>query len=217
MPPSSRIALFGGSFDPVHQGHLEVARRAVAEHELDRVIFMPAATPPHKMGKELAPGSARLAMLECATAGEAAWEVSDAELRRSGTSFTVDTLRTLSAEWCTGQGAAELFMIIGSDNLPGLPGWREVEEVLTLARPIVAWREGTPDGHLADLAGRLPAHLIKRLGDGFIRLPPRPESATEIRARVAAGTLEGAELPTGVLEVIERLGLYRVGSPEVQA
>lgn len=156
-------------------------------------------------------------MLERATAGEAAWEVSDAELRRSGTSFTVDTLRTLSEEWCTGQRAAELFMIIGSDNLPGLPGWREVEEVLTLARPIVAWREGTPDGHLADLAGRLPTDLIKRLGDGFIRLPPRPESATEIRARVAAGTLGGAELPTGVLEVIERLGLYRLGSPEVQA
>jgi len=212
----SRIALFGGSFDPVHRGHLEVARRSAAEFHLDRVIFMPAATPPHKVGKQLAPGGARLAMLERAAAGEASWEVSDAELRRAGTSFTVETLRALSRELCTREGKAELFMIIGSDNLPGLPAWREVEEVLTLAQPIIAWREGTPEGHLADLAGRLSEPLIGRLGDGFMRLPPLPESATEIRSRIAKGALVGGELPAGVLELIEQNGLYGVGSPEAQ-
>lgn len=217
MAPSSRIALFGGSFDPVHRGHLEVARRAAAEFELDRVIFMPAATPPHKVGKDLAPGSARLAMLERATSEEASWEVSDAELRRAGTSFTVDTLRTLAEQCRAGEGAAELFMIIGSDNLPGLPAWRDVEEVLTLAQPIVAWREGTPEGHLAGLAGRLPADLVGRLSDGFMRLPPLPESATEVRARIAAGTLKDDELPAGVLALIERDGLYGMCSPEAQA
>jgi len=115
-----------------------------------------------------------------------------------------------------GEGGAELFMIIGSDNLPGLPGWREVEEVLTLAQPIIAWREGTPDGHLADLAGRLPESLIERLREGFMELPPLPESATEIRARIATGTLEGTELPATVLEVIEREGLYGIGSTEAR-
>ncbi len=194
-----------------------MARRAVSEFELDRVIFMPAATPPHKVGKDLAPGSARLAMLERATAEEAAWEVSDAELRRAGTSFTVDTLRTLAGECRAGEGAAKLFMIIGSDNLPGLPAWREVEEVLSLAQPIIAWREGTPEDHLAELAGRLPADLVARLSDGFMRLPPLPESATEIRARIAAGTLKGDELPAGVLELIDRDGLYGMCSPEARA
>jgi len=216
VPSRPRIALFGGSFDPVHRGHLEVARRASDHFALDQVIFMPAATPPHKVGKELAPGSARLAMLECATAEDPTWEVSDVELRRAGTSFTVDTLRSLSQDRCTGEGGAELFMIIGSDNLPGLPGWREVEEVLTLAQPIIAWREGTPDGHLADLAGRLPESLIERLREGFMELPPLPESATEIRARIATGTLEGTELPATVLEVIEREGLYGIGSTEAR-
>jgi len=215
VPVSPRIALFGGSFDPVHKGHLEVARRACAHFGLDRVIFMPAATPPHKLGKALAPGGARLAMLRCATAGDARWEVSDAELRRAGTSFTVDTLRDMARQESAG-GGAELFMILGSDNLPGLPGWREAEEVLSIAQPIVAWREGTPDGHLAALEGRLPAHLVERLSLGFMRLPPFPGSATELRGKIAAGRLSGAELPEGVLEVIQREGLYGAISTEAR-
>ncbi len=212
----SRIALFGGSFDPVHRAHLEVARRAGLVFGLDRVIFTPAATPPHKLGKELAPGGARLAMLERATAGVASWEVSDAELRREGTSFTVDTLRSLGARYGVDE-AVQLFMIIGSDNLPGLPGWKDVEEVLTLAKPIVAWREGSPDEHLAALEGRLPASLVERLSTGFLRLPPVPGSATELRARLAAGHSLSDELPDGVYDVIVREGLYGIESREASA
>lgn len=186
---------------------------------LDRVIFTPAATPPHKIGKALAPGGARLAMLEIATANEPRWEVSDLELSRAGTSFSVDTLRSLVAEHGGGSGeaGAEIFMIIGSDNLPGLPGWKSVAEVLTLAQPIVAWREGTPDGHLLAMEGKLPGELIGRLSAGFMRLPPLPDSATELRARIAAGVIRADELPDGVFDYIVRERLYGVDSREASA
>ncbi len=183
---------------------------------LDRVIFTPAATPPHKLGKVLAPGAARLAMLEVATAGDPRWEVSDAEIRRAGTSFTIDTLRALAGAE-DGGGAPTLHMILGSDNLAGLPEWRSVEEILSIAQPIVAWREGTPDEHLAALEGRLPGHLVERLSDGFMRLPPFPGCATELRAKIAAGQIMAAELPAGVLDLIEREGLYGATSTGAQA
>ncbi|MGD2018820.1 MAG: nicotinate (nicotinamide) nucleotide adenylyltransferase [Planctomycetota bacterium] len=219
MEPHSRVALFGGSFDPVHRGHLEVARRAGQAFDLDRILFTPAATPPHKLGQTLAPGAARVAMLEAATADRPDWEVSDVELRREGTSFTVDTLRELASEagGAPSEGGAALHMILGSDNLPGLPGWKDVEEVLTLARPIVAWREGTPEEHLAALDGRLPAALVERLAEGFLRLPPIPVSATEIRALVAEGRLAEADLPEGVAELIVREGLYGAAAREASA
>ena len=183
---------------------------------LDQVIFTPAATPPHKVGKALAPGSARLAMLELATSEDPRWEVSDAEIRRAGTSFTIDTLRALAGVE-GGDQAPMLHMILGSDNLPGLPEWWDVEEVLSFAQPIVAWRDGTPDEHLAALDGRLPGHLVERLSEGFMRLPPFPGSATELRRKVAAGQVTAEELPEGILEVIEREGLYEAASPGAKA
>ena len=116
-PRPRRLGLFGGSFDPVHMGHLHVARVAQRARDLERVVFVPAARPPHKLERALAPGADRLAMLRLAIAGEPSWTVSDVELRREGPSYTVQTVRELAL--AVGEPAdAEVWMILGSDNLP---------------------------------------------------------------------------------------------------
>ena len=134
-----RLGLFGGSFDPIHGGHLYVARAAQRAHQLDRVIFVPAARPPHKPGRELASGPHRLAMVELAIAAEASWSACDLELYRPGPSYTIDTVLELPAR--VGEADdVELFLILGSDNLPGLPSWWRVDELLERVHPIVVPR-----------------------------------------------------------------------------
>ena len=102
----------------------------------------------------------------------------------------------------------ELFMIVGSDNLPGLPGWKNAEDVLALARPIVAWREGDPEVHLGALEGRVTGEALRRLREGFLRLPPLPQSSTEIRESLARGEVPEGALDRAVLEFIVEKGLY---------
>ena len=133
-----RIGLYGGSFDPVHIGHLLVAESCREQARLDRVLFVPAATPPHKQGRQLAPGMDRLAMLILATGGHPAFEVLGAELDRRGVSWTVDTLEALAAESPTDS----LHLILGPDALAGLPGWRDPARILELATPLAVEREG---------------------------------------------------------------------------
>ena len=99
-------------------------------------------------------------------------------------------------------------MILGSDNLPGLPGWKNAEDVIAMAQPIVAWREGDPEEHLAALEGRLSDKAITRLRAGFLRLPPLPQSSTEIRASLARGDVPEDALEREVLEFIAEKGLY---------
>ncbi|MEM9382624.1 MAG: hypothetical protein AAGB93_21910, partial [Planctomycetota bacterium] len=157
-------------------------------------------------------------------AGRADWEVSTMELERDGPSFTYDTLLEvpdrvrghLVPEKDGGlarfRRELDLHMILGSDNLPGLPGWKNAEDVLSIARPIVAWRDGEPDDHLAGLSGRLPEECIDRLRAGFLRLPPLPQSSTAIRAALARGQAPEGALPREVLEFIVEKRLY--GWPE---
>ena len=219
-----RLAVFGGSFDPIHEGHLEVARRAEGVFGIERTLWIPAARPPHKLGGDLADPAQRLAMALIATASRPDWEVSTMELEREGHSFTYDTLlevpervrRHLVPKKDGGiarrRRELELYMVLGSDNLGGLPGWKNAEDVLAIARPIVAWREGDPDEHLAALQGRLPEASIERLREGFLRLPPLPQSSTSIRAALAEGRLPEGALPREVAEFIVEKGLY--GWPE---
>lgn len=219
-----RMAVFGGSFDPVHNGHLEVARRAQRVFDLERILWIPAAIPPHKIGQDLVSGALRLAMLAIATADRLDWDISAVELDREGPSFTYDTLLQvpeLVAPWLLPReegGYAphrrelELFLILGSDNLPGLPRWRNAEDVLSLAQPIVAWREGDPDEHLAGLVGTLPEPALERLRRGFLRLPPLPESSTDVRAALRRGEVPRDSMHPEVLDFIAEKGLY--GWPE---
>ena len=192
------LGLFGGSFNPPHVGHLAVAAACAEAAGLEAVVWMPAATPPHKLGDaSLAPAEARLAMVRAAVAGDPAFRVSDLELRRGADgapSFTVDTLRALRA-----QTDDEWALVVGGDSLAGFAGWRAPREIVELARLVAYRRPG------ADL-GDVPGWVMDRttLVDG----PALDLSSTELRARLAAGRSVRYLVPDAALAVAAARGLY---------
>jgi nicotinate-nucleotide adenylyltransferase len=153
-------------------------------------------------------------MLRLAIEGQPSWSVSDLELSRSGPSYTIDTVRELPAE--VGEPDAQVFLILGYDNLAGLPQWRDADTLLTLARPLVVRRAtaGPPDAEdstavLPETVRELPADLVARIHEGFLRAPSVPGRATDLRAALARGETQLPELPTAVGEYIREHGLYR--------
>lgn len=206
-----RIGLFGGSFDPVHAGHLHVARAALERFDLARVVFVPARQSPHKLSRVLAAGEHRLAMLRLATAPEPRFEVSDLELVRPGPSFTVDTWRAFRA--AAGAGAdAEIFLVVGSDNLAGIATWREARELLAGTQPIVVHRRVGASDDLArvfsDLERELGPALAEKLRRGYVALPPVDVSSTELRGRASRALHASHEIPAPVLAYIRAHELY---------
>ena len=214
------MAVFGGSFDPLHVGHMAVAHRAMDVFSIERVLWIPAGRPPHKLDRELAPDAVRLAMTMLATIGTRGWDTWGGELDRDGPSYTYDTLLEIpdvvrprlfpKSEGGTAKERRELelFLIIGSDNLPGLPSWRNAEDVVQLAQPIVAWRDGEPDELLRSIDGRMSDGAIERIHAGFMRHPPVPFSSTEIRAALAKGEIPEGALHEELEEFIVEKGLY---------
>jgi nicotinate-nucleotide adenylyltransferase len=208
-----RLAIFGGSFDPPHRGHLHAARAAREAFDLEEVRLLPAARPPHKPGRRLASGVDRVAMLELAFAEQpepACYVVDRRELEREGLSYTLYSVEEILAEE-GGAGAVELFMILGSDNLRGLERWHEVERMLALAQPIVVHRDAELDGLLADLARSLSPEAMQRLHAGLLRLPPVEASSTELRTSFEERRAAGPILTPGVARYIEEHGLYTTG------
>jgi len=212
LPSAAReaplLGLYGGSFDPVHLGHLHCAEVARAAAELDHVLLVPARRPPHKPGRELADGQERLEMCLRAVEGRSWCSVWGVELERQGPSFTIDTLRSLAALRGGPQG---LHLILGDDNLPGLASWREVEELLRLAQPIVVHRSEEADSVLAGLAGELSEAARARLSHGLARCESVAISSTELRARIQAGEDPSSQLPEGVWEYVRGKGIYGAG------
>jgi len=202
-----RVGILGGSFDPVHAGHLHVARAAQRAFALDRVVFVPAARPPHKPGQLLASGLDRTTMLEIALERDPSFLVSTIELERAGPSFTIDTVRALPAE--LGLPAdVELFLLIGGDNLPDLPAWREAGELLRRVQPVVVLRAGDEQEVVERLRATLGEEVAQRLERGLVRAEPVAVSATQLRAALVRGEDPGAALPQGVLEYIRARGIY---------
>jgi nicotinate-nucleotide adenylyltransferase len=203
-----RIGVYGGSFDPVHIGHLIAAECAREQARLDRVVFVPAAAPPHKPGRILADGRHRLEMLSLAIGGHEAFTVSSVELERGGTSYTVDTLALLAASY----PGDTLALLLGPDALAGLPTWREPERIATLAEIVPVERDGLDDLAAAAAAGlaRLVGHeaaaaiLARR-----VRMPAIGVRATALRAAVAAGHSIRYQTPRAVERYIATHDLYR--------
>lgn len=208
MSSGLRLGLFGGSFDPVHVGHLHAARAARDARGLDRVLFVPARQSPHKLGRQLAGGADRVRLLERALAAEDDFAVDPRELAREGPSYTIDTVEELLAE----HAGARLTLIIGSDNLPGLPSWRRVHDLLRLTDPLVVHRTDDPDALLGGIAESLDARELAALSAGFLRLPPVRCSSTGLRERLARGESVAEDLPPGVEALIRELKLYGEGS-----
>ncbi len=203
-----RLGLYGGSFDPVHTGHLAVADRAREAFDLSQVWFLPASVPPHKLGKRLAGGRDRVCMLELALADRAWARVQAMELGRQGPSYTFDTVEQVLRGLSEG---SELFLILGGDNLPGLPRWYRAEELLRLVQPIVLRRDGDGEDPVGALEGALPAVLLEKLRRGYLDLAPAPGSASQIRGAIEGGAGHGSSelnLPPGIGDYIQRRGLY---------
>ena len=188
-----KIGLFGGSFDPVHLGHLLVAQAAIEELGLDRLFFIPVAQSPFKTDSQHAPAEDRLRLLRLALAGKSNCGVDDQEIQRGGVSYTVDTLRNYATRF----PGAELFYLIGADNVPKLPEWRESAEVARLAEFVVVPRPGQPESVF-------PAPFHGRTLKGF----PLGVSSSQIRARVRAGLRIDQLVPAAVAEAIRNNRLY---------
>jgi nicotinate-nucleotide adenylyltransferase len=197
-----RLGIYGGTFDPVHYGHLLLAEQCREQLRLDAVWFMPAAVPPHKQDAGISSGRDRLAMLELATAGHPALQVSDRELRRGGTSYTVETLTELRAE----DPQRELYLLIGGDSLAELPTWRQPQRILELAI-VAAVNRGRAAPDLAAVQGVLGATAAERIV--LVSMPAIDLSATDMRRRAADGRSLRYMTPRAVEEYIRDAGLYR--------
>ncbi|MHC4504772.1 MAG: nicotinate-nucleotide adenylyltransferase [Planctomycetota bacterium] len=204
--PGESIGVFGGSFDPVHVGHLAAAEEAARELGLARVILVPAGIPPHKPSGTCASSADRLAMLAMAIRGRERLDVSDIEVRRQGTSYTVDTLRELGAE--LGE-EARLHLLIGTDALRELHTWWKIDEIFRLAEPAVLERPGEPPADWEALGRLLPEDIVRRARARVVPLHRGVEVASsDVRKRLAAGeSIEGL-VPPEVEGYIRERSLY---------
>jgi nicotinate-nucleotide adenylyltransferase len=195
------LGILGGTFNPPHIGHLVMAQEALDQLELERVVLMPVAIPPHKEAQEDPGVAARVDLCRLAMAGDERFEVSTLEVDRGGASFTVDTLRELHDL----EPEHDLTFIVGGDMAQSLPAWREPEAVLALATLAVAEREGV---RREDIARRLePLHHGDRVV--FFDMPRIDISSSAIRRRVAEGRPIRYLVPDAVNEAIAERGLYR--------
>jgi nicotinate-nucleotide adenylyltransferase len=195
------IGILGGTFNPPHMGHLVMAQEALDQLDLDRVVLMPVAVPPHKEAAEDPGAAARVELCRLAVAGDERLDVSTLEVERGGASFTVDTLRELHDL----EPEHDLTFIVGGDMAQSLPAWREPEAILRLARLAVAEREGV---RREDIARRLdPLHDGDRVV--FFDMPRIDVSSSGIRRRVAEGRPIRYLVPDAVAEAVAERGLYR--------
>ncbi|HEV8586409.1 MAG TPA: nicotinate-nucleotide adenylyltransferase [Methylomirabilota bacterium] len=210
-----RTAVFGGSFNPIHYGHLLLADDLLEILGLDRVLFVPAKHPPHKDPARLAAPEHRLAMVRLATAGHRGFEVSDMELARPGPSYTVDTLAALAKPGET------LFLVVGSETFLDLLAWKDARRVARLARLVIVPRVGSP----FDTGSEAAQKVLREIGveGGFTtvdgdrvpttgvivsRAASMPISASELRRRVREGKSLAFRLPPAVADYIRAHGLY---------
>ena len=197
-----RIGIFGGSFNPVHTGHLVMAQDAVDHFGLHRVIWVPAAQPPHKL--TLAPAVDRVEMLRLALQEDARFEVSDEEVQRGGVSYTVDTVERLRER----HAGAELYLIIGGDTLRELHTWKDIHRLLELCRIVTVARPGfsaeSMDPDLLRLPGPWPRRLLGDVITGHLV----EISASDIRQRIGRGQSIRYLVPQAVERYIHARGLY---------
>jgi nicotinate-nucleotide adenylyltransferase len=207
--PRLRLGILGGTFNPPHLAHLVCAQEAHRELALDRVLLIPAAIPPHKPVAQEPGAEHRLQMCRLAVGGDDRFQVSDAELRREGPSYTVDTLAGLSSQ----APNDELVQILGGDIAAGLAEWHQPERVLELATIAIAQRRGTPRGKVEQALATLHGSERARL----FEMPRIEISSTMVRRRVGTGLPIRYFVPDQVRDYIERQGLYRSDLPATAA
>lgn len=187
-----RIGFFGGTFNPIHMGHLAIAQMAQERFKLDKVIFIPSHQPPHKNIAPLASAKDRYKMVRLATAGNEYFEVSDVETKRVGKSYTVDTLRHFREIY---PANVKFFFIIGGDSLGTLAQWKNIDEILKLATFIVVNRPGYSD--------------IKNIKHLTVTKPGIDISSSYLRERINSGASVRYLVPEAIYHYIIKHGLYK--------
>ena len=199
---ATRIGIVGGTFDPVHLGHLLAAEQCREQLGLDQLRFMPAFVSPFKLDKQAVEPKHRLEMLQLAAQSNPSFRVDDRELRRGGTSFTVDTLRELKAEL----PESELVFLMGADSLAEFDKWREPAEICRLAKVVVVARGGTAPPDLKMLGRFLPSG--SQAEQHVIAMPQCEISSSGIRQAIASGRSVRYQVPAAVAAYIEQHKLY---------
>jgi len=200
-----RLGILGGTFDPVHYGHLLLAECCREQRKLDEVWFLPAAVPPHKQNLELSAAEHRIDMLELAIAGHPAFAVCRYEIERGGVNYTFETLAHFHEE----DPRRELFFLLGADMLRDLPHWRNSARILELAVPVAVRRPGAGELDFAELAPFAAPERIAQIRANQVEMPEIGISGSEIRRRAAAGLSIRYQTPRAVEKYIESHGLYR--------
>jgi nicotinate-nucleotide adenylyltransferase len=214
MSARPRVGLLGGTFDPIHNGHLAAARAAQQSLDLDRVRFIPAARPPHRPDSPVASEYHRLQMVRLAADEDRRWEVSDLELRRQGPSFTFDTLAALHAEGLT---PLQIFFLTGADAFADIGSWRHYPALLDSAHFAVVARPGSL---LRSLPHRMPALAARMIEPDAVDTATQPRviliealtpdvSSTDIRQRIRAGVSIDDLVPASVAAYIAQHSLYQ--------
>lgn len=204
MNALEKIILFGGSFDPIHAGHVTVARHAREALDAAKLIFIPANRSPHKTDPP-APGPHRLAMIRKAIEGMDGFCVSDCELKRPQPSYTLDTIYYFREH--LGRDVV-LYWLVGADQLPSFDRWYRVKELLNVCRVSVMVRAGYPPPDISRFSDVFSRDIIDRLSSDVVTTPLIDLDSTAIRRQIAAGTIPADALPTGVLEYIKENHLY---------
>lgn len=203
MKPRRRLGIMGGTFDPVHFGHLVTAERARGEFELDAVWFLPSGNPPHKDPRRVTDPHHRFVMTQVATLSNPHFEVSRMDIEREGVSYTIDTLRSLKKLY---GDETQLFFITGADAILEIMGWKDPEEILTLADFIAATRPGFSLSHAQP---EIREWFLKQgRSPHVLQVPAMAISSTDIRERVGKNQSIRYMVPSEVEYYIHKYGLY---------
>ncbi len=203
---SAGIGLYGGSFDPLHIGHLIIARAVAERLDLQRVVFLPSATPPHKTLHTLADPAHRAKMVESAIAGEPIFEFSDYDLKRAGPSYTIDTVNHFGKLFGS---EVELYWIIGADSLVEFAQWHRASELVDTCQVITAVRAGWEQTEWDKLRSTFSEALVTKLQTGVLETPVIEISSTDIRERIRQGASIRHLVPDSVRAYINEHGLYQ--------
>ena len=200
-----RRGIFGGTFDPVHLGHLLLAETCLEQCALDEICCVPALIPPHKQQHTLTSASQRVEMLQLAVSGHRQLTVSTLELDRGGVSYTWETLQAIHEA----HPDCELCFLMGADSLHDLPHWREPQRICELALPITVRRVGSAEIDFNPLENIAQPHQIAEMRRCQVEMPLIELSRTNLRQRIAAGQSVRFRLPRAVEKYIETQGLYQ--------
>lgn len=195
METKAKLGVLGGTFDPIHIGHLVLAEQVREKFQLEKIIFIPSASPPHKTEEKPSPADARFEMTKLALEGNPFFSVSDIELKREGLSYTVDTLRKLKELYKN----SELYFLTGSDVLDEITMWRDPEEIYELAKIVIGVRPGFDKFDLEN-------HFAKK--SIIVNITGMDISSTQIREKVKSGETIKYLVPAKVEEYIKKKNLY---------